>query len=438
MLSLKKRRQVLLDMGMAAIAAANPVAGVRRAISFDAGVLRVGPAEFANPGRVIVVGAGKAAARMARAADGALGDSLTAGLVITKYDHAEDAGRIVVREAGHPVPDEAGVSAANELLALLDGLDERDVVIVLLSGGGSCLLPSPADGLMLEDKQETTKLLLACGAGIEEINCVRKHLSRSKGGQLARLCAPANVVSLILSDVIGDPLDVIASGPTAPDPTTFADATEILRKYEILDTVPAKVRARLVDGNRGDISDTPGSDDPVFKRVTNHLIGTNRGALAAVAEQARQDGYSPRVLTSSLRGEACEVARVVCALAEGVGEDDGPTALILGGETTVKLTSDAGEGGRNQELALAAAMEIDGWDRCVLMSLGTDGTDGPTDAAGGIVDGLTVGRARDAGIPFAETLARNDAYNGLAVTGDLLKTGPTGTNVMDIVAVLVG
>ena len=445
MLPLDRRRQIALDMARAAIAAADPRTTVRRAIEATDDALRVGTwrAPWSDVGRAIVVGAGKAAWPMAEAAEEALGDRLAAGLVVTKEGHGASPGhqarrRVRIVEAGHPVPDERGVRAADELLHLVSGLSPRDVVIVLLSGGGSALLVAPAEGITLADKQATTGLLLASGATIGEINCVRKHLSRVKGGQLVRACAPARVVALALSDVIGDPLDVIASGPTVPDPTTYVDALAVLDRYGLREKVPPSVVARLVQGAAGALSETSKADDPAFARAATLLIGTNRVALDAAARTAEMNGYRPRVLTSSLRGEAREVAKVICALAEGVAPQDRPAALVFGGETTVTLSPDAGRGGRNQELALAAAIEIAGRDDVVILSMGTDGTDGPTDAAGGIADGGTVERARDAGCSPGDALRRHDAYPLLEATGDLIVTGPTGTNVMDVVIALVG
>jgi len=375
---------------------------------------------------------------MAEAAEQALGARLTGGIVVTKYDHAVGTRLVRVVEAGHPVPDDAGVAGASDILDLVATLGERDLVVVLLSGGGSALLVSPADGVSLADKQAATGALLSCGATINEINAVRKHLSRIKGGQLAGLCAPAHVVTLVLSDVIGDPLDVISSGPTVPDTSTFGDALAILDRYDLRGSVPDAVLTRLVDGAAGSIPETPKAGDEAFVRSHVQLIGTNRLALDAVAGAAKEAGYDPTILTSSLRGEAREVAKVVASLTEGDSGDAPPRALIFGGETTVTLGADAGKGGRNQELALAAAIEIAERDDVVVTSIGTDGTDGPTDAAGGLVDGLTVERARSARLSPEQALVRHGSYDLLKAAGDLVVTGPTGTNVMDVAIALVG
>ena len=440
MLGLKKRRQTALEMGIAAISAANPVMGVRQAIQHSRHMLQIGPwtKGWWEIDRIFVVAAGKAAATMCQAAEVALQDKLTGGIGITKHGHSLPLERIVLREAGHPIPDGSSVEATHELLQMVSHLSCNDVVIVLLSGGGSALLSAPAEGITLDDKQKVNELLLSCGATINEINCVRKHLSDIKGGRLAKACAPAEIVSLILSDVIDDPLDVIASGPTTPDPTTFSEALAVLEKYNVVENTPANVLQRLRSGAAGDIPETPKPEEQVFNHAVNHLVGTNAKALAAAKQTAIEAGYTPRILTSSLRGEAREAARIICSLAEGVPADERPTALILGGETTVSLGIHPGKGGRNQELALAAASELKGRDDIIVMSLGTDGTDGPTDAAGAIVDGKTWERAEKAGENIPDALDHHDAYPLLNATGDLVKTGPTGTNVMDIVVALVG
>ncbi|HDS74252.1 MAG TPA: DUF4147 domain-containing protein, partial [Firmicutes bacterium] len=330
------------------------------------------------------------------------------------------------------------VDATEEILGIVEDLGERDLVIVLLSGGGSALLVAPADDISLKDKQLTTSALLASGATIQEINSVRKHLSRVKGGQLARACGPASVMTLVLSDVIGDSLDVIASGPTVPDASTYGDALAVIDRYRLREKLPESVVERLDRGGSGDLPETPKPGDDAFARNTVRIIGSNRVALEAAAAMGNANGYRSRILTSSLRGEAREVAKVLSALAEGVPDDERPCALICGGETTVTLGDDPGTGGRNQELALAAALEIDGRDDIVVLSVGTDGTDGPTDAAGGIVDGESVRRARETGLDIRDALHRHDAHPLLSEIGDLVTTGPTGTNVMDVVIFLVG
>jgi len=310
-----------------------------------------------------------------------------------------------------------------------------------LSGGGSALLVAPAEGISLENKQEVTRLLLACGADIHEINTVRKHLSRAKGGELARWAHPATVVSLILSDVIGDDLNAIASGPTVPDPGTFVDTEGVLKKYDIWGRVPKSVRGRIQKGLEGNIADTPKSGDAVFQRCYSELVGTNIQALKAAGGAAQKLGYHPLILSSTVAGEAREVAKVLTAIAREVRSSANPApppaCILAGGETTVTLQGD-GKGGRNQEFALAAAMLLDGIENVVLLSGGTDGTDGPTDAAGAIADGHTVSRARAKSLDPLDYLRRNDSYHFFQALGDLVITGPTRTNVMDVYMVLVG
>lgn len=399
--------------------------------------------------RVLVVGAGKAGAPMAEAAAAVLGDRLSRGHIIVKYGHVGEAGalaRVTVFEAGHPLPDAAGVRAAQQLADLLRGATERDLVICLLSGGGSALMPLPVASVSLADLQALTRTLLACGATINEINTLRKHLSQLAGGQLARLAAPATLVSLILSDVVGDPLDVIASGPTVPDPTTYADAWAILERYGVLKQVPTAVLAHLRSGVHGSVAETPKPGDAAFERVQNVVIGSNRIAATAATDAARQLGYHTLLLSTFVEGEAREVGRVVAGLAKGIvrGECtvppgvtlERPACLVLGGETTVTLHGD-GRGGRNQELALAAALALEGWPEVLVTCLATDGTDGPTDAAGAVVDGTTVQRAAAQGLSAADHLARNDAYPFFVALGDLIMTGPTQTNVNDLIIVLV-
>ena len=377
--------------------------------------------------RIWLVGAGKAAAAMASAAEDVLGGRITGGAINTKYGHAQPLRRIQTTECGHPVPDEAGVAGARRIEALCRDATEQDLVLCVISGGASALLPLPASPVTLADKQTTTQLLLECGAPIQEINAVRKHLSAIKGGQLARTAAPAAVLSLILSDVIGDDLAVIGSGPTAPDPSTFAEARQVLRKYGL--EAPPEVMRRLSQ----DAPETPKPGDELFLKVRNVIVGSNRQALDAAARRATQLGYRPVIVSHSVEGEAREVAAAYAAMAR---QTTGPVCLISGGEPTVTMRG-KGKGGRNQEFALAAAIALADARHIVALSAGTDGTDGPTDAAGAIVDGETLGRAEKLGFSAGQYLEENNAYPLLEAVGDLLKTGPTGTNVMDIQLMLV-
>jgi glycerate 2-kinase len=420
-------RRHALSIFKASLAAADPGDAVARELSKD---------DYSRYDNVYVVGAGKAGASMARAAERVLGRRIAAGLLNVKYGHVAKLRRIELHECGHPVPDAAGVAGAGRIAAMVSAAGARDLVICLISGGGSALLPLPADPITLEEKQATTRLLLACGASIHEINAIRKHISRIKGGQLARLAAPATVCSLLLSDVVGDDLDVIGSGPTAPDGSSFSQVAAIFAKYGIAAQVPAAVRARIDAGVRGEIDETPKPGDRLFSRVRNVVVGSNRLALDAAAAKARELGYRVLVLSSRIEGETREVARMHAAIAREIADTGRPVrppaCIITGGETTVTLKGH-GLGGRNQEFVLAAAIDLAGVG-AVVFSAGTDGTDGPTDAAGAIADGATLARKPDA----AAYLANNDSYHYFADLGDLVKTGPTNTNVMDVRLLLVG
>ncbi len=390
--------------------------------------------------RVWVVGAGKASAQMALGVERLLGKRVAGGAVVVKYGHGAPLKRVKLFEAGHPVPDEAGVAGAAAVAAVADEAREGDLVLALISGGASALMVSPAEGLALTDKQECTRLLLACGATIHEMNAVRKHLSALKGGQLARRAAPSRVWALLLSDVIGDNLDVIGSGPCAPDASTFADAVAVLRRYGIWDQTPEPVRRHLHAGLDGQLKETPKEGDTLFRTVSNVVVGSNAQAIEAAAAEAKLLGYRPLVLTTTLDGEAREQARMLAAIAREAQMSGrpakAPVCILAGGETTVTLRGQ-GRGGRNQEFALAAALALEGTRGIAVLAAGTDGTDGPTDAAGAVVDGATVARAQKAGFAPAAFLADNDSYPLLQATGEAVMTGPTGTNVMDIYAALV-
>jgi hydroxypyruvate reductase len=483
----------------AAIRAVDPAAAVRAHVTQIGDALCIGERCYGPDGidRVIVVGGGKAGAPMAAAIHELLGTRISAGSINVKHGHAAAgggwrvrferrpgpltgffpdevspkeacaeeasaegpgggigpaglrvsaparAGSVTIVEAGHPVPDAAGLAGAERIASLLYGLTERDLVILLLSGGGSALLPLPADAITLADYQALTNLLLRCGADITEINAVRKHCSRLQGGQLARLAAPAQVAALILSDVVGTPLDAIASGPTVPDRSTFAAAWRILERYGIAGQTPASVRDHLCRGLAGLIPDTPKPGDPLFARVNNVVVGDNASAGRAAVAEAGRLGFTATLLTTFLQGEAREVGRVAAGLAQGIasGQSDlrPPACLVLGGETTVTVRGQ-GTGGRNQELALAAAIALEGYAlppgiEVAVVSLGTDGTDGPTDAAGGIVTADSVARGKALGLDARALLANNDSYSFLGALGDLIVTGPTQTNVNDLILV---
>lgn len=387
-----------------------------------------------------VVGVGKAGAAMARAIEELLGDRLRGGHVIVKYGHGGPVTRVTVHEAGHPIPDEAGVRATRALLDFVQGRGPRDLILCLISGGGSALSPAPVEGITLAEKQEVTRLLLACGATIHEINALRKHISQIKGGQLARLASPATLITLVLSDVVGDALDVIASGPTVPDTSTFADCLEILRRYQLVDKIPLAVRRRLEAGLAGTIPETPKPGDAIFDRTHTVIVGRNLQALEAAARQAVALGYRPLILSSAIEGETREVAKVHAGIAKEVLASGHPIAapacILSGGETTVTLRGQ-GKGGRNQEFALALALEIRGLPGVAALSGGTDGTDGPTDAAGAFADWTTCARAEGLGLQPRVSLEHNDAYPFFECLGDLLVTGPTQTNVMDVRVMLI-
>lgn len=434
------RQDVIQAVHRAALEAVEPGAAVRRHVQRQGDLLSVGEREYdlTTVDRIWVVGGGKAATAMIAAVNDILSDRLTGGLVITKYDHAEptlDTGPVEVIEAGHPVPDEAGVTGTQRMADLLATISDRDLVLAVLSGGGSALLTLPAVGLRLSDLQATTGMLLRCGATIVELNTVRKHLSQIKGGGLAQLAGQASVASLILSDVVGDPLDVISSGPTVADPTTFADAWAVLERYDLTERGPRAVRDHLLAGQGGGLPDTPKPEARLFDRVHNVIIGSNRLAAEGAVRAAQAGGLNALLLSTFVEGEAREVGRMAGALAKEMVHYDRPipkpACLVWGGETTVNVDGN-GLGGRNQELALAAAMAMEGLPDVVLVALGTDGTDGPTDAAGAVATGETVARGRRLGLDPAIYLANNDSYHFFDGLGDLIRTGPTGTNVNDL------
>lgn len=439
----KKLRKDALVIFQAGVRAVDPVNAVLRFVKLKDSKLSVGNEtyEIQKYDRVYVVGAGKASAAMAQPIEEILGDRIKASAVNVKYGHDVPLKIIRVNEAGHPVPDEAGLKGTKQITQLLQQTGEKDLVICLISGGGSALLPCPAEGLTLENKQKVTKQLLEIGATIHEINAVRKHISQIKGGQLARLVYPSTLISLILSDVIGDNLDSIASGPTVPDSSTFNDCLHILDKYNIKRKIPPAVLEHLERGVRGEIKETPKADDPAFKKTQNVIIGSNILAVKAAREKAQELKYHSLILSSFIEGEAKEVARVHTALAKEILSSGfpvpRPACVISGGETTVTIRG-KGLGGRNQEFVLAAAIDIDGLEDVVILSGGTDGTDGPTDAAGALADGETVRRAKAQGLDAEHHLRENDSYHFFKPLGDLLITGPTYTNVMDLQLVIVG
>ncbi|TET95748.1 MAG: glycerate kinase [Desulfobacteraceae bacterium] len=436
------QKKALEDIFKAGIKAVDPERAVRRYVRLQGNQLFVGDCSYILDSfkRIFLIGAGKGTAPMAKALEDILGGRLTHGQIIVKYGHGMPLKRTDIMEAGHPIPDEAGLRATVELLKQAQECTEEDLIICAFSGGGSALLPAPSPPINLDQKQEITHLLLECGATINEINAIRKHLSRSKGGRLAKEAYPATLVSLLLSDVIGDRLDVIASGPTVPDESTYSDCIKIIERYELSDKLPKSVAEYFKQGAAGNLPETPKAGDPVFSKVQNLIVGNNRESLLAAKEQAISFGYNTLVLSSQIEGEAREVAQVFAAIGKEISQANlpisPPACIVAGGETTVTIRG-KGKGGRSQELALACAIAIDGWDGISLLSAGTDGTDGPTDAAGAIVNGTTCKRARQANLDPRGFLLANDSYSFFESLGDLLKTGPTRTNVMDIICMLV-
>ncbi len=443
MASLSELRAQAREIFAAGVKSADPFEAVKRHVRVTGEVLRVDGRNYdlATIDNIFVIGCGKAAAPMALALQKIVGARIASGVVVVKYGHGLSLEKIKVVEAGHPIPDQAGFAGARQVIEIVSRAGAADLILLVISGGGSALLPMPADGITLEDKQQATQALLASGATIQEINALRKHLSALQGGRLAELAFPANTVSLILSDVVGDRLDAIASGPTVGDATTFEECVEIVRRYGLQGKIPPRALDLLARGVHGEIAETAKPSAPVFQKVHNVIVGSNRMAIAAAQQQAAALGYHTEILSSAIEGESRAVASAHCARIKTILEREPsarqPLCLISGGETTVTLRGD-GLGGRNQEFALAAAIEIADLNNVVVLSAGTDGTDGPTDAAGAIVDGATVERGRERGMNALEFLARNDSYHFLRATGDLLITGPTLTNVMDLQVILIG
>jgi len=440
---LARMRKDALDIFWAGVGAVEPAAAVKRYCRREGNRLRIDQQTYDLTGfrHIYIIGAGKAGGPMAKAVEEILGEKITKGLVSVKYGHLAALSRVQLIEASHPVPDEAGLAGTQAILEMVSKAGEEDLVLCLISGGGSALLPSPVKGVSLEDKQETTKTLLACGASIHEINAVRKHMSRIKGGGLARTVYPATLVSLILSDVIGDDLDVIASGPTVPDPSSFQDCMNTLDKYDIRDKIPETVLTLIQKGIEGEVPETPKPGDPVFTHTESVIIGSNRACILAAEEKAQDLGYHTLVLSTMIAGETREVAGVHVAIAKEVLKTghpvSSPACILSGGETTVTITG-RGLGGRNQEFVLAGAIALNGGKGIAILSAGSDGTDGPTDAAGAIADGQTTQRADAMGLNPSSFLSENDSYHFFQKLGDLIKTGPTNTNVMDLRILLVG
>jgi glycerate-2-kinase len=432
-------RVAALEIIKSGVAAVNPHEAVRRHVKRVGNRLVVHGKEynldkFEN---VAIVGGGKASGAMAETLEEILGEYLTTGFVnvLKKNKAVVKTKKVKLNYAGHPMPDEKGLKGSKLMVEFCRSMGKKGLIFFLISGGGSALLPYPADGISLEDKQNVTDALLMSGATINEINAVRKHLSLIKGGQFLRYVNSSEVISLIISDVVGDPLDVIASGPTAPDPTTYLDAVSILKRHKLWTAIPENVRSHLQKGVKGDIPETPKAGDQIFRKVNNMIVGSNRVATTASYEKAKQLGYNALFLSSYLEGESRHVGTALASLLQEIDASDNPVpkpaAIIAGGETTVTVAG-TGKGGRNQELVLSASMKISGLSGVAIISIGTDGIDGPTDAAGAIADGKTLLRASDMNLDALRFLDQNNAYQFFKNLKDLIITGPTGTNVNDL------
>ncbi len=434
---LRKTREILIKLINSAIESVDPSSAMRKWVKTEGQKLRIEGYE-----KVVVVGGGKACAAMAIALEQSLREQLTEGIVNIPQGTMPKTSPRKVKfvEASHPIPDEPGMAGSRRMLELIGGLGQRDLVICLISGGGSALMPLPAEGVTLSELQEVTQLLLKSGATIQEVNAVRKHLSAVKGGQLARAAYPARVVSLIISDVVGDRLDTIASGPTYPDSTTYSEALSVLEKYKLEEKVPPRIITRLINGVKGVMPETPKVGEECFRNAYYKIIASNTDALAAGAEVGRAHGLNVHILTTTMQGEACEVGEYLSRVARELYETETPipkpALLLLGGETTVTVKGE-GIGGRNQELVLSTALGIAGLKTTTIVSFSTDGIDGPTDAAGAVADGFTIQRAEQLGLDPSCYLENNDSYHFFKELGDLLITGPTGTNVMDVTALIV-
>ena len=395
---------------------------------------------LADFNRIYLVAVGKASVPMAAALVSILDDKLTCGIVLEKDGHTNNTldypANVKVYAAAHPIPDERGVSATQRITALLAQAGNDDLVLLLVSGGGSALLTAPAEGITLHDLQRLTEVLLASGATINDLNTLRKHIDLVKGGGLARAAYPARLIALILSDVVGDPIDVIASGPTTPDPTTFSQCLQIIEKYSIATKIPKRISALLTAGMAGKIIETPKPGDMLFNRASNLVIGNNLLAAEAACERAKQAGLNSFLLTTHLQGEAKQAGQFIAAIAKQIAVQNQPikrpACMVIGGETTVTVTGD-GLGGRNQELALAAVTPCAGLQDMAIVALASDGEDGPTDAAGAVVTGSSFAEAAELGLAPTDYLRRNDAYHFFKALGDLIITGPTNTNVNDLI-----
>ena len=435
-----EQRQTAIDIFLAGVESVKPDNLIRSYISVKDNVLKIENLilDLATIRNIYVVGVGKASALMAQEMESILGSRISNGHIVTKYNHSVPLKYIRNTEAGHPVPDENGIKGTEKILSIVQMAGEEDLVICLISGGGSALLTDVPDGCTLDDIKTLNNLLLKSGASINEMNCIRKHLSNVKGGLLAKAASPARIVSLILSDVIGDPLDVIASGPTAPDPTTFADAISVIKHYNLEKKIPQQILKVLRDGYENKRQETLKESSDIFLRTTNLIIGTNKLALKTAIEKAESFGYESQIITNTLEGEVVDVARYIVEMAKSMKQikTHRKICLLFAGEPTIKV-SGSGLGGRNQHLALVASSLLKDTPDITVLSAGTDGTDGPTDAAGAVVDSDTWNKAKDLGLNIEKYINNCDSYNFFKEEGGLIITGPTQTNVMDLMVALI-
>jgi glycerate-2-kinase len=435
---IQKSRALALQSLQYAVNKVDPTHLLNAKIQVQKGILKIENHQYnlSEFSHVYIVGGGKASGKMAQAMEELLGPHLTAGVVIVPYGAKQKTRLIKIQEANHPVPDQNGVEGTKQIVSIAEQAGVDDLLICLLSGGGSSLMPFPKNGVSLQDKQEITSAILKSGAPITQVNIVRKHLSEFKGGWLAKKAFPATVLNLVLSDVMGDPLDSIASGPTVPDNSTFSDAKAVLENYHLWDKAPVSIQNLLADGIAGKVDETPKPNDTAFHKVHNIIIGNNKTAATAAIEYLSSKGLNTVLLPNLMEGEAREVG---AALSQFACSDKlpfpKPVGIVAGGETTVTVKG-TGKGGRNQELALSAALSLPEFDECVVATFSTDGVDGPTDAAGAVLDGYTLKRAKGQGLNPEVFLAENSSYGFFKQISDLIFTGATSTNVNDLCVII--
>lgn len=433
-------REKAIEIFLAGVESVKPGNLINRYVAINKNILQIEEISFNLSAlkNIFIVGAGKASASMGQAIESILGSRITAGHIITKYEHSVPLKYIEITEAGHPVPDDNGIKGTEQVMSIVNKAEKDDLVICLISGGGSALLADVPEGCTLNDLKKVSSVLLKIGANITEMNCIRKHLSKVKGGLLAKAASPAKVVSLILSDVIGDPLDVIASGPTAPDPTTFADAIAIIRKYNIENEIPEQILRVLQEGFQKKRQETLKENDEILLNTNNLIIGTNRLALKTAKEKAESLGYESEIITNKLDGDVTDVANYIFKLAKSSKEENTSKkiCLLFAGEPTINVKG-TGSGGRNQHLALIAAKLLKDSPGITILSGGTDGTDGPTDATGAVADSHTSVNALKLKLDMEQYINNCNSYNFFKNEGGLIITGPTQTNVMDLMIALI-